>query len=185
MLARRDAWARRCREKYDSGSHGRDKCCLECCPRIFDAPDGMVSRICDRLSFSFSLFLADFSDSFSPLVRGILSLPQDRWPNIFSNHLWADFPYFLPCLLAATFTCISFIIGVFYLEELCCFLLFEESYVVTTASRRLIRGRRGSSAFQLLSIHWHQFKLAIRCMLVCASHECVILDESISYGTVG
>ena len=48
---------------------------------------------------------------------GILSRPQDRWPSMFSHHFWADFPYFLPCLVAATFTCLSFIIGVFYLEE--------------------------------------------------------------------
>ena len=134
VLARHDAWSHRCREKYDSRSHGRDKCC----PRIFDAPNGMVGRIRDRvcLSFSFSLFLADFIDLSSPLVGGILSRPQDRWPNIFSHHFWADFPYFLPCLVAATFTCLSFIIGVFFLEEVCCFLLFEESYVVTATSRR-------------------------------------------------
>ena len=34
-------------------------------------------------------------------------------------------------------------------------------------------------------MHWHRFKLVISYMLVCASHERVILDESISYGTVG
>ena len=85
--------------------------------------------------FSFSPLVADFSDSFSPLVGGIFSRRQDRWPNIFSHHFWADFPYFLPCLVAATFTCLSFIIGAFYLEEVCCFLLFEESYVIA-ASRR-------------------------------------------------
>ncbi|KAH9169239.1 MFS general substrate transporter [Lactarius sanguifluus] len=52
-----------------------------------------------------------------PLVGGILSRPQDRWPHIFSHPFWADYPYFLPCLVAATFTCLSFIITGLYLEE--------------------------------------------------------------------
>ncbi|KAH9059712.1 MFS general substrate transporter, partial [Lactarius vividus] len=52
-----------------------------------------------------------------PLVGGVLSRPQDRWPHIFSHSFWADYPYFLPCLVAATFTCLSFIITGLYLEE--------------------------------------------------------------------
>ncbi|KAH9005447.1 MFS general substrate transporter [Lactarius hatsudake] len=52
-----------------------------------------------------------------PLVGGILSRPQDRWPHIFSHHFWADYPYFLPCLVAATFSFLSFIIAGMYLEE--------------------------------------------------------------------
>ncbi|KAH9030854.1 MFS general substrate transporter [Lactarius deliciosus] len=52
-----------------------------------------------------------------PLVGGILSRPQDRWPHFFSHPFWADYPYFLPCLVAATFTCLSFIITGLYLEE--------------------------------------------------------------------
>ncbi|KAH9059723.1 MFS general substrate transporter [Lactarius vividus] len=39
-----------------------------------------------------------------PLVGGVLSRPQDRWPHTFSNPFWANYPYFLPCLVAATFT---------------------------------------------------------------------------------
>ncbi|KAH9005446.1 MFS general substrate transporter [Lactarius hatsudake] len=52
-----------------------------------------------------------------PLVGGIVSRPQDRWPHIFSHPFWADYPYFLPCLVAGTFTCLSFIITGLYLEE--------------------------------------------------------------------
>ncbi|KAH9027360.1 MFS general substrate transporter [Lactarius hengduanensis] len=52
-----------------------------------------------------------------PLVGGVLSRPQDRWPHIFSHPFWADYPYFLPCLVAATFTCFSFVITALYLEE--------------------------------------------------------------------
>ncbi|KAH9059719.1 MFS general substrate transporter [Lactarius vividus] len=52
-----------------------------------------------------------------PLIGGGLSRPQDRWPHIFSHPFWADYPYFLPCLVAATFTCLSFVITALYLEE--------------------------------------------------------------------
>ncbi|KAH8977521.1 MFS general substrate transporter [Lactarius hatsudake] len=52
-----------------------------------------------------------------PLVGGILSRPQDRWPHIFSHHFWADYPYFLPCLVAAMFACLSLVITGLYLEE--------------------------------------------------------------------
>ncbi|KAH9169257.1 MFS general substrate transporter [Lactarius sanguifluus] len=52
-----------------------------------------------------------------PLVGGVLSRPQDRWPHTFSHPFWADYPYFLPCLVAATFTCFSFVITALYLEE--------------------------------------------------------------------
>ncbi|KAI0302844.1 MFS general substrate transporter [Multifurca ochricompacta] len=50
-------------------------------------------------------------------VGGILSKPQDRWPHIFSHQFWADYPYFLPCLVAASYSCISFIIVAMYLKE--------------------------------------------------------------------
>ncbi|KAH9054502.1 MFS general substrate transporter [Lactarius vividus] len=52
-----------------------------------------------------------------PLIGGVLSRPQDRWPNVFSHSFWADYPYFLPCLVAATFIFLSLVIIGLYLEE--------------------------------------------------------------------
>ncbi|KAH9030844.1 MFS general substrate transporter [Lactarius deliciosus] len=52
-----------------------------------------------------------------PLIGGGLSRPQDRWPHIFSHPFWVDYPYFLPCLVAAMFTCLSFVLTALYLEE--------------------------------------------------------------------
>ncbi|KAH9059721.1 MFS general substrate transporter [Lactarius vividus] len=52
-----------------------------------------------------------------PLIGGSLSRPQDRWPHVFSHPFWADYPYFLPCLVAASFTGLSFVITALYLEE--------------------------------------------------------------------
>ena len=79
---------------------------------------GFVSSSC-FLSIS-----ANLANSLSPLIGGVLSRPQDRWPHVFSHHFWADYPYFLPCLVGATLTSISFITIALYLEEVCCFLLF-------------------------------------------------------------
>ena len=67
----------------------------------------------------------------SSLIGGVLSRPQDRWPHTFSHPFWADYPYFLPCLVTATFTCLSFIITALYLEEVCRFFLFEEGCALT------------------------------------------------------
>ncbi|KAH9027867.1 major facilitator superfamily transporter [Lactarius pseudohatsudake] len=52
-----------------------------------------------------------------PLIGGVLSRPQDRWPHVFSHSFWADYPYFLPCLVAAIFLCLSLVITGLYLEE--------------------------------------------------------------------
>ncbi|KAH9005448.1 MFS general substrate transporter [Lactarius hatsudake] len=51
------------------------------------------------------------------LIGGVLSRPQDRWPHVFSHPFWADYPYFLPCLVASMFSCLSLIITGLYLEE--------------------------------------------------------------------
>jgi hypothetical protein len=50
-------------------------------------------------------------------MGGVLSRPQDRWPNVFSHPFWAEFPYLLPCLATATYALISFILTAIFLEE--------------------------------------------------------------------
>jgi hypothetical protein len=52
-----------------------------------------------------------------PLIGGVLSRPQDRWPNAFSHPFWAEFPYFLPCVGTATYTLLSFILTALFLKE--------------------------------------------------------------------
>ncbi|KAH9169238.1 MFS general substrate transporter [Lactarius sanguifluus] len=52
-----------------------------------------------------------------PLIGGLFSRPQDRWPHIFSHPFWADYPYFLPSLMASIFACLSLAITGLYLEE--------------------------------------------------------------------
>ncbi|KAH8985287.1 MFS general substrate transporter [Lactarius akahatsu] len=52
-----------------------------------------------------------------PLIGGIFSRPQDRWPHIFSHPFWARYPYFLPSLMASMFACLSLAVTGLYLEE--------------------------------------------------------------------
>jgi hypothetical protein len=54
---------------------------------------------------------------FSPFIGGVLSRPQDRWPDRFSHPFWAEYPYFLPCLAAATYALLSLILSALYLKE--------------------------------------------------------------------
>lgn len=52
-----------------------------------------------------------------PFIGGVLSRPQDHWPDRFSHPFWAEYPYFLPCLVAAAYAFLSFFVTAMYLEE--------------------------------------------------------------------
>lgn len=52
-----------------------------------------------------------------PFIGGMLSRPQDRWPSVFSHYFWAEYPYFLPCLVAAACGCASYTAIAIYLKE--------------------------------------------------------------------
>jgi hypothetical protein len=58
-----------------------------------------------------------YSWSFSPLVGGTLSRPQDRWPHLFSHPFWAEYPYLLPCLVVAGYCCMSWVLTALFLKE--------------------------------------------------------------------
>ena len=51
------------------------------------------------------------------MVGGTLSRPQDRWPHIFSHQIWAEYPYFLPCLVVAVYCGVSWVIIAMFLKE--------------------------------------------------------------------
>ncbi|KAI9437142.1 major facilitator superfamily domain-containing protein [Lactarius indigo] len=71
-----------------------------------------VARGFSMLPMSWSLGYA-----IGPLIGGILSRPQDRWPGVFSHSFWAEHPYFLPCFAVAACGCASFAANVMYLKE--------------------------------------------------------------------
>ncbi|KAH9955871.1 MFS general substrate transporter [Russula dissimulans] len=72
-----------------------------------------------NIARGFSLLLMTWAIGivFGPLIGGVLSRPQDRWPGAFSHPFWDKYPYFLPCLVSGTLLSLSFIIVALFLEE--------------------------------------------------------------------
>jgi len=52
-----------------------------------------------------------------PFFGGVLSRPQDRWPDLFSHRFWGEYPYFLPCLAAVTYALLAFTLAAIFLKE--------------------------------------------------------------------
>lgn len=52
-----------------------------------------------------------------PMMGGHLARPHDRWPNLFSNQFWIDYPYFLPCVASAVFSAFVFLNTALFLRE--------------------------------------------------------------------
>lgn len=53
----------------------------------------------------------------SPVIGGTLARPQDNFPRLFSSPFWGEFPYFLPCGVAAGFALVTFGATVLFLDE--------------------------------------------------------------------
>ncbi|KAH9030871.1 MFS general substrate transporter [Lactarius deliciosus] len=71
----------------------------------------VISSILFGLSRSFPALV------FRPFIGGVLSRPQDRWPNVFSHPFWGEYPYFLPCLTTAAYALLSFSLAAIFLKE--------------------------------------------------------------------
>jgi hypothetical protein len=53
-----------------------------------------------------------------PLIGGGLSWPTRRFPDTFGHSkFFADYPYFLPCAVPATFAALAWVVSYFFLEE--------------------------------------------------------------------
>ncbi|PFH46778.1 hypothetical protein AMATHDRAFT_153861 [Amanita thiersii Skay4041] len=52
-----------------------------------------------------------------PLVGGSLSRPQERFPKVFGNRFWKEYPYFLPCVATASFVLVMSIVTMVFLKE--------------------------------------------------------------------
>ncbi|KAH9013716.1 MFS general substrate transporter [Lactarius hengduanensis] len=76
------------------------------------ADDSNVAR-----AFSFLLVVFEVGQVIGSFVGGFLSRPQDRWPDYFPQPFWAEYPYFLPCLVVASFSLIQFVIAAIFFEE--------------------------------------------------------------------
>ncbi|KAF8886137.1 major facilitator superfamily domain-containing protein [Infundibulicybe gibba] len=52
-----------------------------------------------------------------PLVGGTFSRPHERFPTVFGGQFWTDYPYFLPCVVVASFIGFAFTVALLFLKE--------------------------------------------------------------------
>ncbi|KAG1774830.1 major facilitator superfamily domain-containing protein [Suillus placidus] len=52
-----------------------------------------------------------------PLMGGTLARPQDHWPALFSGSFWRNYPYFLPCAVAACLLVLALVMMSLFLQE--------------------------------------------------------------------
>ncbi|KAK1224232.1 hypothetical protein PQX77_012854 [Marasmius sp. AFHP31] len=55
--------------------------------------------------------------SCGPLLGGTFARPQDRFPDVFKGRFWRDFPYFMPCLVVASFILTVAIVVIIFFKE--------------------------------------------------------------------
>jgi len=70
--------------------------------------------------FSFIPVMWAIGATIGPFLGGVLSRPQEQFPTIFTSQFWADFPYFLPCVLSAAFALVAFLLIAFFFQETLC-----------------------------------------------------------------
>ncbi|KIY69690.1 MFS general substrate transporter [Cylindrobasidium torrendii FP15055 ss-10] len=56
-----------------------------------------------------------FGATMGPLIGGTFARPHERFPMVFTGEFWIKYPYFLPCLIAAScgFACVLLVLFVF------------------------------------------------------------------------
>ena len=71
------------------------------------------------IGFDILFSLCSYSNiqTIRPFIGGVLSRPQDRWPILFSDPFWGEYPYFLPCLATAAYSFLSFSLAAIFLKE--------------------------------------------------------------------
>ncbi|KDQ08064.1 hypothetical protein BOTBODRAFT_70027 [Botryobasidium botryosum FD-172 SS1] len=81
----------------------------------------MIRELTDETSFpraaSFMPLTWTIGEAIGPFLGGTLSRPYDRFPSLFRSELWKKYPYLLPCLSAACFPILSFVVGFLCLKE--------------------------------------------------------------------
>ncbi|EIM90953.1 MFS general substrate transporter [Stereum hirsutum FP-91666 SS1] len=72
-----------------------------------------------NIAQAFSLMPVVYSSgsTLASFMGGMLSRPHDHYPGIFGGTFWINFPYFLPCAVAASYSALSFVITAVFLKE--------------------------------------------------------------------
>ncbi|KAI0059263.1 MFS general substrate transporter [Artomyces pyxidatus] len=81
----------------------------------------MMAEVTDETNMAqgFSLLSVTWAigTTVAPFSGGLLSRPHDHFPNLFSNHFWVQYPYFLPCAGAAGYAAFAFVVTWIFLKE--------------------------------------------------------------------
>lgn len=52
-----------------------------------------------------------------PIIGGVFARPADRWPGFRESAFWRTYPYFLPCVIAASISVSAFVLAAIGLKE--------------------------------------------------------------------
>lgn len=124
-------------ERSGRSSQGEDSCsalslrhnvdfgCSRCIAGALNGNVGVlksvIGEITDNTNMAqaFALIPVAFTvgASIAPLYGGSLGRPHDYWPVLFSGSFWVQYPYFLPCVVSASFAAFSFFITALFLKE--------------------------------------------------------------------
>ncbi|KAG8790969.1 hypothetical protein FRC12_010499 [Ceratobasidium sp. 428] len=81
----------------------------------------MITELTDETNqaqcFAFMPITWSTGSTLGPFIGGTLSNPAKHLPRVFDTPFWNEYPYFLPCLIAAAFTASIFVISALFLEE--------------------------------------------------------------------
>ncbi|KAF8886148.1 major facilitator superfamily domain-containing protein [Infundibulicybe gibba] len=68
-------------------------------------------------AFSFMSITWAVGTTLGPLMGGTFSRPHERFPTVFGGQFWIDHPYFLPCVVVASFIAFAFTVALLFLKE--------------------------------------------------------------------
>ncbi|QRV90476.1 major facilitator superfamily transporter [Ceratobasidium sp. AG-Ba] len=81
----------------------------------------MITELTDETNqaqcFAYLPLTSSFGFTFGPFIGGMLSNPARFYPVLFDTPFWREYPYFLPCLVSAIFTGLTFTISALFLKE--------------------------------------------------------------------
>ncbi|CAE7170305.1 unnamed protein product [Rhizoctonia solani] len=81
----------------------------------------MVVELTDETNqaqaFAFLPIVWSTGATLGPFLGGTLSHPAKLLPGVFDTTFWKEYPYFLPCLIAACYSCCVFVGGALFLKE--------------------------------------------------------------------
>jgi len=68
-------------------------------------------------AFGFFPLVWAIGGTIGPLAGGSLSRPHERFPTLFGNWFWREYPYLLPCLFSATYCIFCLVFAWLFLKE--------------------------------------------------------------------